>query len=40
MGDAAGIFHANDEADESVAISWAAIAHHAKMPPCAAHADR
>ena len=37
MGDAAGIFHANDEADESVDDIVAAIAHHAKMPPDVRH---
>jgi nucleoside-diphosphate-sugar epimerase len=33
MDDAAGVFHANDEADESVDDIVAAIAEHAKMPP-------
>jgi nucleoside-diphosphate-sugar epimerase len=37
MDDAAGIFHANDEADESVDDIVAAIAHHAKMPPDVRH---
>ncbi len=33
LGDASGVFHANDEADESVDDIVAAIAQHAKMPP-------
>ena len=37
MDDAAGIFHANDEADESVDDIVAAIAQHAKMPPDIRH---
>lgn len=37
MDDAAGVFHANDEADESVADIVAAIAEHAKMPPDIRH---
>lgn len=37
MDDAAGIFHANDEADESVDDIVAAIAHHAKMRPDVRH---
>ena len=37
MDDAAGIFHANDEADESVDDIVAAIAKHAKMPPDVRH---
>ena len=37
MDDAAGVFHANDEADESVDDIVAAIAQHAKMPPDVRH---
>ena len=37
MNDAAGIFHANDEADESVDDIVAAISQHAKMPPDVRH---
>jgi nucleoside-diphosphate-sugar epimerase len=37
MDDAAGVFHANDEADESVDDIVAAIAEHAKMPPDVRH---
>ena len=37
MDDAAGIFHANDEADESVDDIVAAISQHAKMPPDVRH---
>jgi nucleoside-diphosphate-sugar epimerase len=37
MNDATGIFHANDEADESVGDIVAAIAQHAKMPPDVRH---
>jgi nucleoside-diphosphate-sugar epimerase len=35
--DAAGIFHANDEADETVGDIVAAISHHAKIPPDVRH---
>jgi nucleoside-diphosphate-sugar epimerase len=37
MDDAAGVFHANDEADESVDDIVAAIVEHAKMPPDVRH---
>ena len=37
MDDAAGVFHANDEADESVDDIVAAIAEHAKMTPDVRH---
>jgi nucleoside-diphosphate-sugar epimerase len=37
MDDAAGVFHANDEADESVDDIVAAIAQQAKMPPDVRH---
>jgi nucleoside-diphosphate-sugar epimerase len=37
MNDASGIFHANDEADESVDDIVAAISQHAKMPPDVRH---
>ena len=37
MDDAAGVFHANDEADEAVKDIVAAIAHHAKVPPDVRH---
>ena len=37
LEDATGIFHANDEADESVDDIVAAITHHAKMPPDVRH---
>jgi nucleoside-diphosphate-sugar epimerase len=37
IDDAAGIFHANDEADESVDDIVAAIVHHAKMTPDVRH---
>ena len=37
MDDAAGVFHANDEADESVDDIVAAITDHAKMPPDVRH---
>ncbi|HVG53449.1 MAG TPA: NAD-dependent epimerase/dehydratase family protein [Vicinamibacterales bacterium] len=37
MGDASGIFHANDEADESVDDIVAAITQHAKMLPDVRH---
>jgi nucleoside-diphosphate-sugar epimerase len=37
MDDAAGIFHANDEADESVDDIVAAISQHAKVPPDVRH---
>jgi nucleoside-diphosphate-sugar epimerase len=37
MDDASGVFHANDEADESVDDIVAAIAEHAKMPPDVRH---
>jgi len=37
QGDAAGVFHANDEADESVDDIVAAISQHAKMPPDVRH---
>jgi nucleoside-diphosphate-sugar epimerase len=37
LDDAAGVFHANDEADESVDDIVAAIAQHAKMPPDVRH---
>ena len=37
LDDASGIFHANDEADESVDDIVAAISQHAKMPPDIRH---
>jgi nucleoside-diphosphate-sugar epimerase len=37
MDDAAGVFHANDEADESVDDIVGAIAEHANMPPDVRH---
>src|SRR5688500_7819385 len=37
LNDAAGIFHANDEADESVDDIVAAISQHAKLPPDVRH---
>ena len=37
MATRSGIFHANDEADESVDDIVAAIAQHAKMPPDVRH---
>ena len=37
LDDAAGIFHANDEADESVDDIVAAISQHAKVPPDVRH---
>ena len=37
LNDAAGIFHANDEADESVDDIVVAISQHAKMPPDVRH---
>jgi nucleoside-diphosphate-sugar epimerase len=37
LDDAAGVFHANDEADEAVADIVAAISQHAKVPPDVRH---